>query len=344
MKKYGIFVSSVENVPLALISLTNDDSISAHSAANDAAFRLWLALGAEQNSCIHVRVAAVETSCSIYSASIRFEDADPSGCFNSDILRVYRTYRIFGEEGHRQAVSFGPSSWCATDKFAMEVRCSDRTGTNEYVDVAVYGPDIFACDETIEAQVWDGLFENSRVGYYIDLDSKDSPDLEQGAAKYRLEQYLRSYDMIENYAGDGNRAPFVIRRFADRKILVAGINIWNAAYGSAEGLLILDPDTGHILDRGWNTPNPCGCEWESGACWSTDLTRDWTGLAVEDRNERTGSCIDAAELGDTDIVPEAVVRALRVLTEQACRDRGPHEDRILVSKCERLRIPLECAG
>ena len=340
MKKYGIFVSPSEKDALTLVSLWDNCS-----EANVSAFRIWLALGAVSRPCVHVCVGCVEADDGIYySACIRFEDANTKNCFDSDILQVCRTYRVFGEDGHRQRVSFAPSGFCATRSFAMAERCADVTGTNEYVDVAVYGPDIFACDGTIEGQVWDGLFENSRVGYYIDLGSKDSPDLTRGAAKYRLEQYLRSYDMIENYAGDGKRAPFVVRRFADWKILVAGINIWNAAYGSAEGLLILDPDTGHILDRGWNTPNPCGCEWESGARWSTDLTRDWTGLAVEDRDERTGSCIDAVELGDTDIVPGAVVWALRVLTEQACRDHGPHKDRILVSKCGRLRIPLECAG
>ena len=83
--------------------------------------------------------------------------------------------------------------------------------------VYVYAPELFACDETVEGQVWDGLFENSRVGRYVDLDSSDSPDVEQGAAKYRLEEYLRSYDMVQNYARDPH-APFEICKLANGNI------------------------------------------------------------------------------------------------------------------------------
>ena len=338
MEKYGIFMSSSEKASLSLVSL-----MDSNSAANVSAFRTWLALGSDAHA--RVCVGCVDADRSIhYSARIRFEDADTKDCFDSVLMTAHRRYRVYGEEGHRQAVSFGQSSYCATRSFAMVALCSDVTGTNEYVDVDVYAPDIFACDETIEGQVWDGLFENSRVGRYVDLDSSDSPDMEQGAAKYRLEEYLRSYDMVQNYARDPH-APFEICKLANGNILVIGINDWNPDHDSAEGVLLIDPDTGDIIDKGWNTPDPCGCIFESGARWDATLSVDWTDVDVEDQvfRRKDGVYVETVVLDDTDIIPKAVVCALRNFAEESFSSDDLREARFEISRCSRLRIPLECS-
>ena len=113
MEKYGIFMSSSEKASLSLVSL-----MDSNSAANVSAFRTWLALGSDAHARVCVGCVDVDRSIH-YSACIRFEDADTKDCFDSVLMTAHRRYRVYGEEGHRQAVSFGQSSYCATRSFAM---------------------------------------------------------------------------------------------------------------------------------------------------------------------------------------------------------------------------------
>lgn len=81
---------------------------------------------------------------------------------------VSKTFRVYGEEGHRQRVSFFQSR---INDFSengrtriIEIRNSDVTGTNEYSEVIITMDTEEACRREILAQVDDGIFEDSRTG------------------------------------------------------------------------------------------------------------------------------------------------------------------------------------
>lgn len=54
---------------------------------------------------------------------------------------------------------------------AYIVRCADKTGTHEYVEVQIYASDEYQCDSSILAQDSDGIFEDSNTGDIIDAES-----------------------------------------------------------------------------------------------------------------------------------------------------------------------------
>lgn len=81
-----------------------------------------------------------------------------------------KSYKVYGSEGHRQRESFSLSYKLdfskENDPFIIEVENSDITGTNEYSIIRITRNNENECDKEIESQVYDGIFENSRVGYY----------------------------------------------------------------------------------------------------------------------------------------------------------------------------------
>ena len=77
-------------------------------------------------------------------------------------------FRVYGQDGHRQRVSFRPSyvlrfdySSCFT---LIEVLCSDITGSNDFVDLIITSSSESDCISILRAQLSDGIFENSRFG------------------------------------------------------------------------------------------------------------------------------------------------------------------------------------
>lgn len=74
-------------------------------------------------------------------------------------------FKVYGARGHRQAASFGESTFHQNiGGVAIEFRCADVTGTNEYVEVAVYCENFVSCVRRCLAQISDGIFENCRTG------------------------------------------------------------------------------------------------------------------------------------------------------------------------------------
>lgn len=77
-----------------------------------------------------------------------------------------RTWRVYGAEGHRQRESFCDSiefdTWSGEH---IEILNSDKTGTNEYsiVRITSNGSER-SCEEALNAQISDGIFENCNVG------------------------------------------------------------------------------------------------------------------------------------------------------------------------------------
>ena len=84
-------------------------------------------------------------------------------------MKITRTWKVFGADGHRQRISFGSSiHWDFSNETdgvrIIDVDCEDRTGTNEYVIVRITRNTAEECEQEFNAQLSDGLFENSRFG------------------------------------------------------------------------------------------------------------------------------------------------------------------------------------
>ena len=76
-----------------------------------------------------------------------------------------KEWKVYGADGHRQRESFADSFSLKTMSGARIIICnSDMTGTHEYTNVIVLDKNEKLCDEVFEAQLTDGIFENSRTG------------------------------------------------------------------------------------------------------------------------------------------------------------------------------------
>lgn len=90
-------------------------------------------------------------------------------------MRV-RTWKVWGQDGHRQRESFAPSWSFETENGAkVGVFNADATGTHAYSIVRITAPTAELCEIELLAQLSDGVFENSRTGKVEEL--RDSFDL-----------------------------------------------------------------------------------------------------------------------------------------------------------------------
>lgn len=85
---------------------------------------------------------------------------------------VTRIYQVFGKDGHRQRESFNRS--CAFATFhrnsVITVYNSDITYSNDFSIVVIMARDAETCEDELDAQLSDGIFENSEVGRVLELD------------------------------------------------------------------------------------------------------------------------------------------------------------------------------
>ena len=84
-------------------------------------------------------------------------------------MKVTRSWKVYGADGHRQRESFGKSYSFdfSNDDDGMriiEVEREDRTGTNDYVIVNITRNTAEECEREFNGQLSDGIFENSRTG------------------------------------------------------------------------------------------------------------------------------------------------------------------------------------
>lgn len=90
-----------------------------------------------------------------------------------NVKGITRTFRVWGQDGHRQRISFGDSSSCDFSENGnvrvIEVDCEDKTGTNDYVIVRVTRNTAEEAEREFWAQESDGIFENSRHGKIEEL-------------------------------------------------------------------------------------------------------------------------------------------------------------------------------
>lgn len=84
-----------------------------------------------------------------------------------------RTWKVYGQDGHRQRISFQPSfCWDFSkddDVRIIDVECADKTGTNDFVIVRITRNTADECEREFFGQLSDGLFENSRYGKIEEL-------------------------------------------------------------------------------------------------------------------------------------------------------------------------------
>ena len=81
---------------------------------------------------------------------------------------ITRTWKVYGAEGHRQRESFNKSYKYdfskENDVRIIEVENSDKTGTNDYNVVKITRNTSEECQDELDGQIPDGIFENSRDG------------------------------------------------------------------------------------------------------------------------------------------------------------------------------------
>ena len=82
------------------------------------------------------------------------------------IIGCCKVYHVYGENGHRQRESFSESYELVQPKEGtlIEVHNSDITGTNDYSEIEITAKNERECDEILNAQLSDGIFENCRTG------------------------------------------------------------------------------------------------------------------------------------------------------------------------------------
>ena len=88
---------------------------------------------------------------------------------------ITRSWKVYGREGHRQRESFSKSYRYdfSDEKYGtriIEVLNSDRTGTNEYSIVTITRNTAEECEEELDGQLSDGIFENINYGSVVECE------------------------------------------------------------------------------------------------------------------------------------------------------------------------------
>ena len=85
------------------------------------------------------------------------------------IIGCIKVYHVYGVDGHRQRESFSGSYELpqTLDGALIEVYNSDITGTNAYSEVEITAKNEKECDEILDTQLSDGIFENCRTGKVV---------------------------------------------------------------------------------------------------------------------------------------------------------------------------------
>ncbi len=83
-------------------------------------------------------------------------------------------WKVYGEPGHRQRESFHDSfrDDCSNAEEGVriiEVENADKTGTHEYSIIRITRNTYEECEDELIGQLYDGVFENSRVGRYVQI-------------------------------------------------------------------------------------------------------------------------------------------------------------------------------
>lgn len=88
-----------------------------------------------------------------------------------------RSWKVYGRENHRQRESFHDSfehDFSTPGNIRrIKVENADITGTNEYTIIRITRNTAEECEEELEGQITDGVFENSYTGWIEEIEEKD---------------------------------------------------------------------------------------------------------------------------------------------------------------------------
>ena len=92
---------------------------------------------------------------------------------------VTRFWKVYGNPGHRQKISFEKSvmhNFTRPGKLrVIEIWNSDVTGTNEFTVVVITRNTAEECERELNGQLSDGIFENARVGRVVEMSQNWEP-------------------------------------------------------------------------------------------------------------------------------------------------------------------------
>ena len=87
-------------------------------------------------------------------------------------MKETKTFRVYGQDGRRQRLSFAPSvrfDWSEDGAVRiLDVRNSDKTGTNDYTEIEIT-TDRRSPESELMAQIEDGIFEDSKTGKIVEV-------------------------------------------------------------------------------------------------------------------------------------------------------------------------------
>lgn len=125
------------------------------------------------------------------------------------IAPVSVNFKVYGIPNHRQRESFYPSERqdlsTADNVRILDIFNSDRTGTNEYNIIRITRETREECFEEFEAQLSDGLYENSNWGGYEVIDDADLMDIvgeEEVGTLFRVSVWDENHSMWSDSVED----------------------------------------------------------------------------------------------------------------------------------------------
>ena len=105
------------------------------------------------------------------------------------IIGCRKVYHVYGEYGHRQKESFYESYELLNENnnTIICINNSDITGTNDYSEIVIIAKNEKECDEILDVQLTDGIFENSKTGKVVAVrnEQMNIEILDNGAIKMR---------------------------------------------------------------------------------------------------------------------------------------------------------------
>ena len=124
-----------------------------------------------------------------------------------------KTWKVYGAEGHRQRESFFESYThdFSDDKVGtriITVENSDVTGTDMYSLISIIRNTEAECDEELDGQISDGIFENSIVEAVVCIFSGEIAEESGEIAEESLGRniyfhlIMQSYIQLENIYGE----------------------------------------------------------------------------------------------------------------------------------------------
>lgn len=135
-----------------------------------------------------------------------------------------KTWKVYGAEGHRQRESFFESYThdFSDDKVGtriITVENSDVTGTDMYSLISIIRNTEAECDEELDGQISDGIFENSIVGAAVCIFSGEIAEERAEESLGRniyFHLIMQSYMQLENIYGE--RAEESLEKKTDAEI------------------------------------------------------------------------------------------------------------------------------